>query len=148
MVLACAGVAGVAGVGGVGCYNYEPLTTPSPTPGSRLAVELTDSGTSALTGYLGPDVAQVDGRLLRVTPETLVLSAQSITNRQGINHFWTGEQVALPRNLVATLVQRRFAPARTAVFVTGAVAGVALVLRAFGVISIGGSSSMPPPTGQ
>jgi hypothetical protein len=137
-----------AWLGGVGCYSYVPLARPDPEPGIRVAAALTDSGTDALGRYLGPDVAQVDGRVLRLTPDTLVLSAQSVTSREGIDHFWKGEQVTLPRGLIATMVQRRFAAGRTAVFTTGAVVGIALVLKAFGILSSGSSNPMPPPTGQ
>lgn len=137
-------------LGGVGwaCYNYVPLAPPAPAPGSSLAVELTDSGTDVLGRYLGPNVALVDGRLLSVTPDSLALSVRSVTDREGIDHFWRGETVSLPRRLVATLSRRRLSVGRTTVFAAGAALGAVLVLRAFGVISSGSSSSMPPPAGQ
>jgi hypothetical protein len=132
----------------VGCYDYVPLRPPEPVPGTRLAADLTDSGADALGRYLGPRVARVDGRLMRMTPDTLVLSAFVVTDREGIAHFWKGEAVSLPRALVATLERRRLSVGRTATFAAGAIAGAVLVLRAFGIISSGSSSTMPPPTGQ
>ena len=36
------------------CYNYNPLTNPSPEPGTYVAVTLTDSGSQELARYLGP----------------------------------------------------------------------------------------------
>src|ERR1051325_11339534 len=41
-----------------GCYNYNPLTTPTPQPGSCVAVALTDAGSQELARYLGPNVFQ------------------------------------------------------------------------------------------
>lgn len=133
---------------GLGCYNYVPLTQPEPEPGTRLAVDLTDSGTDVLSRYLGPNVTQVEGRLLRAMPDTLVLSAQVVTDREGIGHFWRGEAVSLPRGLVATLDRRQLSVGRTATFATGALVAAVLVLKAFGVLSGGSTNTMPPPTGQ
>src|SRR5205823_2651663 len=39
-----------------GCYNYSPLTQPTPEPGAYLAVTLTDAGSVDLARYLGPSV--------------------------------------------------------------------------------------------
>src|ERR1041384_785519 len=47
-----------------GCYNYNPLTTPTPQPGSYVAVTLTDSGSQELARFLGPNVFVGRGRHL------------------------------------------------------------------------------------
>ena len=130
------------------CYNYRPLTALDPEPGTRVAAELTDSGTVALARYLGPDVAALDGRLLTITDQELGLSVVSVRDRRGIEHYWKGETVILPRGDVATLRQRKLALGRSvAISVAGVGASLAL-LRAFGVYGTGSGGTGRPPGGQ
>ncbi|SRR6266550_6266912 len=131
-----------------GCYNYLPLTTPAPHAGIRVTADLTDSGTSVLAPYLGPGVRSVDGQLVRLTDQELVLAVVATRNRDGIEHYWNGEAVTLPRSDVAGLRERRLATARTIVFVSGGVGGAIALLGAFGVINAGGSSTSTPPPPQ
>ncbi len=131
-----------------GCYNYLPLTTAAPNPGTRVTADLTDSGTSILAPYLGPGVGSVDGQLVRLTDQELVLAVVATRNRSGIEHYWNGEAVTLPRGDVAGLRERRLATARTIVVVTGGVGGAIALLGAFGVINAGGTSTSTPPPPQ
>ncbi len=54
------------------CYSYNPLTTPSPEPGSYVAVKLTDAGSQELARYLGPTVFVVRGRYVGDTAAGIV----------------------------------------------------------------------------
>ncbi len=131
-----------------GCYNYRPLSALDPEPGRRVAAELTDSGSVALARYLGPDVAAVDGRLLTVTDQELGLAVVTVRDRRGIEHYWKGETVTLPRGDIATLRERKLALGRSvALSVAGVGASLAL-LRAFGVYGAGSVSGGRPPGGQ
>ncbi len=123
-----------------GCYNYLPLTTAAPNPGTRVTADLTDSGTSILAPYLGPGVGSAD--------QELVLAVVATRNRSGIEHYWNGEAVTLPRSDVAGLRERKLATARTIVVVTGGVGGAIALLGAFGVINAGGTSTSTPPPPQ
>ena len=69
-------------------------------------------------------------------------------NRSGIEHYWNGEAVTLPRSDVAGLRERKLATARTIVVVTGGVGGAIALLGAFGVINAGGTSTSTPPPPQ
>lgn len=130
----------------VGCYNYAPLTTADPRPGTRVTAQLTDSASFALAGYLGPDVAAVEGRLLTVTEQDIGISVVAVRNRNGVEHYWKGEVVTLPRGDVATLRERKLAPGRSAFLVLAGVGGSVALLEAFGVFSTGsGGISTPPP---
>lgn len=124
-----------------GCYNYLPVTRLDPAPGTHVSVQLTDSGTAALAGYLGPDVGQVDGRILTVSPDELELSVVTVRSRGGIEHYWNGATAKLPRGDIATVRERKLALGRSVLFgLTGVGASVAL-LEAFGVINSGSSST-------
>lgn len=120
-----------------GCYNYFPITAADPRPGTRVAAQLSDSGTLALSRYLGPDVAAVEGRLVAVTDQDIGISVVTVRNRNGIEHYWKGEVVTLPRGDVATLRQRKLAPGRSALLVLAGVGGSFAILDAFGLVSTG-----------
>src|SRR5688572_25797926 len=73
-----------------GCYNYGPVTTPAPEPGTSLAVTLTDSGSWALARYLGPTARVVRGRYLGRGEDGLRLSVSSVQLDRGDVLSWAG----------------------------------------------------------
>jgi hypothetical protein len=125
-----------------GCYNYAPLATPAPEPGTSLAVTLTDSGSSTLARYLGPDAFIVRGRYLGTDEGTLLLSVTEIERRRGWQDSWSGERVALPNGLIKSLDVRRFARGRSYLLAGAGVVGIVATVGAF-ALSGGGT----PPAG-
>jgi len=88
----------------------------------------------------------VDGRLVTLSDTAVAISVTTVRNRNGIEHYWQGEVVALPRRDVANLQERKLAPGRSAFLVLAGVGGSVALLQAFGVFSTGnggaaGSSS-------
>ncbi|HYK83671.1 MAG TPA: hypothetical protein VEU55_11060 [Gemmatimonadales bacterium] len=130
-----------------GCYNYFPVTTVDPQPGTHVSAQLTDSGSAALTSYLGANVGAVDGRLVTLGDTAVAISVITVRNRNGIEHYWKGEVVTLPRGDVATLRERKLALGRSAFLVLAGVGGSVALLEAFGVFNTGsaGVSNPPPP---
>ena len=123
-----------------GCYRFVPVATPEPLPGSYVAAALTDAGSSELAQYLGLNIANVGGRLVRSSPEDLQISVFTVAARDGQETFWKGEMVTLPRRLISSIQERKFSTSRSGFVATlGLVAGVGL-LRAFGVLSAGSTS--------
>jgi hypothetical protein len=95
------------------CYSYSPLTTPSPEPGTYVAVTLTDAGSQELARYLGPSVFVVRGRVLDRTEQGLAVSVSSVELQRGDALPWAGERVELPSTAIASLDVRRLAKGRT-----------------------------------
>src|SRR5256884_8559568 len=123
-----------------GCYRFVPVATPEPLLGSYVAAALTDAGSSELAQYLGLNIASVGGRLARSSPEDLQISVFTVAARDGLETFWKGEMVTLPRRLISSIQERKFSTSRSGFVATlGLVAGVGL-LRAFGVLSSGSNS--------
>jgi len=71
----------------------------------------------------------------------------TVRNRNGVEHYWRGEVVALPRRDVANLQERKLARGRSSFLVLAGVGGSVALLQAFGVFSTGGggaAGSTPP----
>src|ERR1051325_5479487 len=71
-----------------GGYNDNPLSTPTPPPGSYVDVALTDAGSQELARYLGPNVFVVRGRSLGDSDHGLLLSVASVELKPGNELLW------------------------------------------------------------
>ena len=138
-------------VGAVGtlitaCHSYVPLATPIPRPGTYVSATLTDSGTTELGSYLGPDAAVVRGRLLDDGQQGMMLSVQSVGLRRGVELVWSGETVTLPHAAIARVDARRLSKGRSLLLLlAGATAFVALT-RTFD-LNVGGTGAVLAPNG-
>ncbi len=133
----------------VGCYSYNPLTTPTPEPGTFLAVTLTDAGSDGLARYLGPAVFVVRGRYLGPSDQGgLLVSVSSVETKRGVEYSWAGETVTLPTDAVASLDVRRLAKSRSLLLAGigagGFVATTALFVLRGGATSLTGVGGRPP----
>jgi hypothetical protein len=128
-----------------GCYNYQPLTAPSPVAGTYLAVTLTDAGSQELATYLGPSVFVVRGRYMGESEQgALLVSVSSVELQRGDDVSWSGETVALPNNDIASLEVRRLAKGRSLLLAGLGAGGVVATTLAFSLV---GSGSQPNPGG-
>jgi hypothetical protein len=78
-----------------------------------------------------------------VSDSAYTLAVQLVRQRNGIETFWRGEQVAIPRADVAEIRQRRFSRGKSAL------ATVAVLAAALGAVEafIGTGSGTPTPGG-
>src|SRR5688572_17644129 len=126
-----------------GCHRYEPVTAATVARGSSVAVSLTDYGTANLGRLLGLGVGTIEGSLLTVSDSAYTLSVQLVRQRNGIETFWRGEQVAIPRVDVAEIRQRRFSRSKSALATVAVIAAAVGAVEAF----IGTGSGSQPPGG-
>lgn len=129
-----------------GCYNYSPLTTPSPDPGTYLAVTLTDPGSDQLARSLGPNAFIVRGRYLGDSESGMLLSVTSIETKRGITLPWEGETVTVPADAVASLDVRRLAKGRSLLLAGVGAGGLVATTLAFSLL--GGGTSPNPGGGR
>lgn len=120
-----------------GCYVSVPVNTPSPAIGTKVEVQLTDDGSQSLARYLGRNVTGVDGRLVSANDSSLSLSVSQVSLSDGDDQFWKGEQVALPRNTIATIRQKKLSVWRSGLLAGALLAAVATA----GSISSGGAGA-------
>lgn len=124
-----------------GCYKLVPLGGETPSPETQVVLEFTDVGAERLGGLLGNAVISARGRPLLWSADTIALAMVATTRRTGEEQFWNGERIAIPREAVARVHERRLDRGRSTLF---AATGVALAVGAWQVVK-GSSSGTPRP---
>jgi hypothetical protein len=122
-----------------GCYNYSPLTQPTPEPGASVSVTLTDAGSVDLARYLGPSVFVVRGRYVGDAEQGVLMSVSSVELVRGDQVDWKGEQVTLPKSAIASVQVRQLSKRRSVLLVGVGITGLVATTAAFGLV--GGASS-------
>ena len=115
-----------------GCYKYVPVAASGPPPGARANVVLSDAGTVEMARLVGPSTRAIEGEVVSADADGLTLAVRRLERRDGIEEFWKGEQVTIPRGAVATFTERRLSRSRTALFGLGAVVAALVLGQAFG----------------
>jgi hypothetical protein len=129
------------------CYNYVPVTAPTAPTGVRASILLTDQGTVDLARELGPSTKVIEGEIVNGSENAMVLAVRRVERRSGIEEFWKGENVTVPRAAVAQFSQRRFSRSRTAFASVGIAALLFGLSEAFGATEIlSGRGSRGPVT--
>jgi len=120
-----------------------------PVPGTVIALDISDQGRVALGGLIGPELSQVEGRLVSVEGGEYVLQVTGVRFLRGGEQVWRGETVRIKSDYVATRYERRLSKVRSVALGALAVGVVALVatksLRGFGQ---GDRDVAPSDTGQ
>jgi len=130
-----------------GCYNYSPLATPTPEPGTYVAVTLTDAGALELAPYLGPNVFVVRGRYVGDAEQGVRVSVSSVELVRGDQVDWAGERVTLPKSTIASVQVRQLSRRRSVLLVGVGLTGLVATTAAFtlaGGQNAGGASGPPP----
>lgn len=90
----------------------------------QMGFDITDAGRLALGGSMGPEIAQIEGRLVEKNPAEYTVAVSEIHLLRGGNQVWHGETVHIKSEYVSTLYERRFSKSRS--LAMGAV-GVAVI---------------------
>ena len=97
----------------VGCYTLQPARGTTPNVGENIAFDVNDAGRVALGGSLGPEISQIEGRVLGHENGEYVLAVSNIKLLKGGEQVWTGEHVRIKSDYVATTYERKFSRPRT-----------------------------------
>jgi hypothetical protein len=92
----------------VGCYTLKPTRGVVPELGSRLAFEVNDTGRVALGSVAGPEISQIEGRLISKDNGEYVVAVSSVRSLGGAHQVWRGEQVRIKPEYVRSIYERRF----------------------------------------
>jgi hypothetical protein len=98
-----------------------------------------------MSGYLGVNVASVDGRLQARTDRGYELAVATTELRGGTLREWNGELATIPAIFVARAESRRLSKSKSAL-ITGGIVGIAVAAaRALGGPTSSSASGHPPP---
>ena len=139
-----------AGAALAGCYSLQPVSAASPELGTVVAVDVNDAGRAALNQAVGPEVRQLEGRLVQRSEAEMLLAVTAVRTFRGGEQVWKGERVTLKPEYVGNTYQKRFSTGRTMI-ASALTIGAFLALAYGGIIpGIGGESPppFPPPTGE
>src|SRR5437867_4507644 len=106
------------------CYVYEPVVTPEPERGMRVALDLNDQGRAALVTSVGPEAARVDGALVSDVGGEYVIRVADVVGIQGVRTKWNGETVSVRQEHVKRIRERRFSRGRTVFAIAGVLGAV------------------------
>ena len=128
------------------CYTYSPTqVSAQPAVHEQLRIEITPTGTDSLARVLGPGVKTVDGRLIQATPEFIEIGVTQVTMYTGLEQYWKGESVTIPKQYVGAIEARSFSLAKTGLL-TGAILAMVLAFSAgTGFGGLFGGNSHPGP---
>lgn len=133
-----------------GCYTLEPVvSTPGPSLGLVMALEVNDVGRVALGGSMGPEIGVVEGRLVSQLNGEYVLAVTHVRFIRGGEQIWTGEQVSIKKEYVSRTFERRFHKGRTVALGAAIVGGILAVAVAQDLFGFGQEATpiIPPDTG-
>ena len=127
----------------MGCYTYVPVAGPGvPVTGDGRVV-LTEAGTAAMVGPLGPNVREIDGIILRATADSVVMTVAQNTTTSRERFTSTGVTVAIARSLVQEVGVRTFSRKRSLTFGGAVLAILSVAFSAVTAASASGAGDGP-----
>jgi hypothetical protein len=131
---------------GSGCYTLQSANT-TPTPGEVMAFDINDAGRVSLGGTIGPEIGQVEGRLVSHDEGQYVMAVSTVRFLRGGEQVWSGERVRINRDQVGNSYVRRFDKGRTIALGAVVVAGVTALVLSRDLIGFGREPEPPGPPG-
>jgi hypothetical protein len=130
-----------------GCYTLQPARQGyTPQIGDEMAFDITDAGRVALGGAIGPEIGQVEGKLLSRENAEYLVGVTAVRFLRGGEQVWKGEQVRLKPEYVGYMYERHFSKGRTIALSAAGVAGFAFVVTR-GLVGSSRSDPIEPPPG-
>jgi hypothetical protein len=105
---------------------------------------VTDAGRVALGGSMGPEIAQVEGRLIGIENGEYLVAVTTVRLLRGGEQVWSGEQVRIKQEHVSSVYVRRFSTARSVALGTTVGGGFAAFLITRALRGAGSGDSGTP----
>ncbi len=117
----------LAAVLSAGCYELQPVTGPAPAVGTQVAFDVNDQGRVALGGSMGPEIAQIEGRLIEKSSADYLVAVSAIHMLRGGEQVWSGEPVHIKSEYVTSVYEKKFSKAKSIALGAIGVGVVALI---------------------
>jgi hypothetical protein len=124
-----------------GCYTLQPAGGVVPDIGTQVAFDVNDVGRVALGGAMGPEIGQIEGRLVQRDSSQYVVAVTAVHLLRGGEQSWAGETVHIKSEYVSSSYQRQFSRGRTVALSAVGVVALAMLARN----SLLGSGSVDQP---
>ncbi len=132
-----------------GCYTLTPARGVEPQVGTRVAFDINDAGRQALSGTMGPEIAQVEGRLLEKENGNYRLSVLSVRLLRGGEQVWSGEEVRINSSHLGPAYERKLSPARSLGLAAAGAGGIGAFILTRSLLGSGTDDPNGPPcTGE
>jgi hypothetical protein len=129
----------------VSCYTLQPTGGPVPELGTIIGLDLNDAGRAALGGSMGPEIGQVEGRLIQKDSSQYLVAVTTLHLLRGGEQVWHGETVQIKSGYVSSVYERKFSASRSVVLAAAGVGAVAIIASR-GLIGLGNPSSPSGPS--
>ena len=125
-----------------GCYTLEPAGEIRPELGTNVAFDINDIGRASLGGSLGPEIDQIEGRLIskETNGSDYVVAVSAVRLIRGGEQVWRGEQVHIKSEYVTRVYLRRYSAGRTIALSAAGIGAIAILASA----ALIGSGSTDP----
>ena len=127
-----------------GCYTLDPTGGVAPEIGQEIGLDINDVGRVGLGGAMGPEIAQVEGRLVSRENAEYVVAVRAVHFLRGGEQAWTGEPVHIKSEYVTSISERHFSKGRTIALSAVGVASVVFLLTR-SIIGGGTEDPVTPP---
>ena len=130
------------------CYTYQPMGAATPEIGQEFAFDINDVGRVGLGGAIGPEIAQIEGRLISRENAEYLVAVTTVRFLRGGEQVWKGENVHIKSEYVTSTSERQFSKGRS---ISLGVAGVGAMAFLLTRSLFGGGTegeTTPPPTGS
>ncbi len=130
-----------------GCYSYSQTLADKPAPGTDVLIVLNDRGRVDLEQQLGPEVWQVEAKVVGADDSTISLSIQKTSTIENAETQWAGETVSVRIDDCRSVTARRFSPGRTIALAGTATVGVVAFIATRSLFGLGSGDSGPAGNG-
>lgn len=133
----------VTGAALAGCYSLQPVSAASPELGTVVAYDVNDAGRAALGQSVGPEIRQLEGRLVQKSDAEILLAVTAVRTFRGGEQVWKGERVTLKPEYLGNTYTKKFSTGRT-IIASAITLGAFVALATQGIIpGIGGDNAGP-----
>ncbi len=105
------------------CHSMSPMGG-MPVANDQARVRLTDIGAATMAPVVGPGVTGLRGTILSIDSATVRMSVIAVTDRDGLENRWLGEQVTVKREFITGFDQRELSYFKSSLVVLGIGAGM------------------------
>lgn len=125
------------------CYSYAPVQSSPPPQPREIGVVINDRGRVILGERVGALVDRIDGRIVSIDSQNVVMNVFRVTDLRGNGSTWTGEQVSIPREAILGYRERKVSKLKVLVLIGAAVLAVVTVLSTS--LDVFGDPKTDPP---